>query len=794
MYERIPKNLTVDVLVIGGGLAGICAAIQAARLGCKTALAEKSLVLGGNSVPNGGVHPSGAHRFHAYGAETGIIEEITAQAAWNNAKTDTTGMHYNISQLWDKVLYDKLADAGVIVLRSNYARKPVMDSNRIKSVILEDTSTYHSRVININHVVIESSGDGHIAAQTGAEYSMGRESRDTFNERLAPEIADALTMGSSVVGLIHRTGHPVEFIPPADTPPFFPGYGDYPIWYQGVDSTCDIFIPTETGGQINTIEDEHEIYDKALKQIYSAWNYIKNEKYVEESKEWELVWVSPQVCKRESRRFKGDYVLTQSDVEEGRVFDDTIGYGGFALDIHYPKPEKSDYVKIVYYSIPPIYTIPYRSIYSEKIENLFFASRLLGVSHIAHGTARLQRTLSTVGQAAGAAASLCKKYSCKPRDIYLSYIPELQQLLLKEDSTIIGCTNNDKYDFARSAKVSASSECLFESVNIDSWMKLDRTRGIMLWDWTDKLDSIYFYFKNAGNHPVKVKAVLRHYIPEKSYKMPEEKRGFPYWAVSNEFEWGDDNRAAGFKRENEIVAEIPIGENWVGFEFNTQMSVKNPASDEERYIIEIVPVNDVSIASDNNYYDFVRRIESDDGANEYLAFPDSHLFKITPRPEYGEAGNVINGFNRRFSTNPVNMWIAGNKNDSLPQSVTLEWSKPIKISMIQLTFDTIYRAYSEMPLDSRKRYSGMCIRDYRIEAYIDCKWQKVCAVKDNYMRMRRNIVSPAITCDKIRISVEKMWSEKFSPRIYEIRVYGSDEPSPCPMGQNNRPSVPNGRS
>ena len=427
MEKQTLIKLTADLVVIGAGLAGICAAIAAAREGYSVILLEKYLVLGGNSSADAGVHPSGAHRFHTFAAETGIIEEITETAAWYLAKTVTPDMHYNISPMWDTLLYQTLKEAGVEVLRSHYAKEPVMDGKRIVGLIVEDTGTYHTKYIEVGTAVIDASGDGTVSALAGAEYRMGRESRNLYGERLAPENESLVTMGSSLVGMIRDTGRPVDFIPPPETPEFYPGYNENPGLRPREKDRQFFFFPVETGGNLNTIEDERQIYETATMQIYSAWNRIKNGADKEYAKNWELSWLGSRLCKRESRRFIGDYVLTQEDLESGKIFDDAIGYGGFALDIHYPKPEKPDYVKIKYFSIPPIYTIPYRSIYSKDVENLFFASRLLSVSHIAHGSVRLQRTLSTVGQAAGTAAAMCKKLSCSPRDIYTDHIKELRQ-------------------------------------------------------------------------------------------------------------------------------------------------------------------------------------------------------------------------------------------------------------------------------------------------------------------------------------------------------------------------------
>jgi len=246
-------KLKTDVLVIGAGLAGICAAIAAAREGCSVILVEKFLVLGGNSSADAGVHPSGAHRFHTFAAETGIIEEITETAAWYMAKTITPDMHYNISPMWDTILYQTLKEAGVEVLRSHYAKEPVMSGTRITGVIVEDTGAYKTKLIEVGTAVIDASGDGNISALAGAEFRMGREGKAVYGERLAPDEDSPVTMGSSLVGLLRNTGKPVEFFPPPGTPEFYPGYNENPRLWPGENDCQYYFFPTETGGNHNTI-------------------------------------------------------------------------------------------------------------------------------------------------------------------------------------------------------------------------------------------------------------------------------------------------------------------------------------------------------------------------------------------------------------------------------------------------------------------------------------------------------------------------------------------------------------
>jgi len=409
------KELRTQVLVLGGGLPGVVAAIQAAEMGQQVTLVEHRLTLGGNCGPEIGVHPSDAHRFHTYMVSTGIVGSLIEDAAFYHAKTDSYDHHYNVSMRWDTVMSNALERAGVTVLRGHYAHTPYVKDNRIVAVLCEDTMSYHHVLIHVDGYVIDDTGDGNVSERAGAEYRMGREAKSEYNESLAPEKADGITMGHSLVTLIRDTGRDSPFYPDPDTPPFFKGYGGDGPLFAPEEATLLFWFPTETGGEIDTIENNDKIYRRLRGHLDSAWDRVKNHWAGERSKTWEMVWCSAQMGKRESRRFLGDYVLNQNDLENGRMFDDAIAVGGFAFDIHYPNPENIEYVKVVYHRIPPVYTIPYRCIYSRDIDNLFFASRLLSVSHLAHGSVRLQRTLAMIGQAAGMAAALCARYGITPR-------------------------------------------------------------------------------------------------------------------------------------------------------------------------------------------------------------------------------------------------------------------------------------------------------------------------------------------------------------------------------------------
>ncbi|NLG51900.1 MAG: FAD-dependent oxidoreductase [Chloroflexi bacterium] len=781
---RIDDELVTDVLVIGGGVAGVCAAVQAARLGCDVVLVEMDEVLGGNSGPNLGVHVSGAHSFHPYGGETGIIEELEADAAAHWAKIHTLSMHYNISPLWDTELSQALERAGVQVFRHSYAREPEVEGARIKAVIVEDLATFTTRRIAVRHCVIESSGDGHISYRAGAEYRHGREGQDVYGERSAPPVGDDITLGSSVTALVRRTNHPVLFVPPPDTPPFEPGYG---YAGPGPDGDClyahSMWRPdaefcflwhTETGGQLDTIRDEHQIRRELMRQLYSVWNHIKNVAHAEEARDWELVWVSPKVGRRESRRFIGDHVLTQTEVEAATPFEDAVAYGGYAIDVHNPTGRNNAQVQIIFCSIPPLYSVPYRSLYSSNVDNLLLGSRLISVSHLAHGTTRLQRTLATVGQAVGAAAGLCCRHGCTPREVYRDHLEELQQTLLRQDATILGVPNRDPRDLARSASVTASSEQTHGVTRLHDWLPLDRTRGVMLWDWAAELREVQVYLRNASDEPRPVTLRLGCYQAERRWKTHDESRPPISLGPGNRIEWGNMDQVSAFQPVASAKASVPGRfEGWVSLAFDqpVPMIPKDPTSDEDSYALLLDAAPNVFWGRDERYCDYARRAELEPGGECYRLTLDAHLFRLTPAPPYGEARNVINGWNRRYSTNPVNMWISA-ADEPLPQALTLTWPEPQTMSCVQLTFDTLYRAYLEMPINRQELgVAGMCVRDYELQIWRDGGWQTIVTEQGNHRRHRVHCLEQAVTTDRLRLVVLATNELGWPARVYEIRVY-----------------------
>ncbi|MBM4086082.1 MAG: FAD-dependent oxidoreductase, partial [Planctomycetes bacterium] len=681
------SEATFDVLVIGGGMAGICAAIAASRNGCETALIEMDELLGGNASPLLGVHVSGAHSFHPYASETGIIEEIELEAARQAAKTRTWGSHYNISYQWDLVLQQKLEEAGVRVFRRHQGRRAITEGRRVVGVVIEDIQHFQTKLFHVRHGIIDASGDGVVAEDAGAAFMWGTEGRDRFGERSAPEQDSPHTMGTSLTALVLRREQPVEFVMPpefaaraaadkpmevkrrdaastlpapaaadklievkrrdaastlpasaatdnpievkrrdaastlpataaADNPIEVkrrdaastlpaPAAGDkphermkgYPASWNPKAEFCFLWV-TESGGERNTITDDAEIRREILFQLYRCWDNVKNFSFVEEARNWELVWVSPKSGKRESRRFVGDYVLTQTDVESARQFEDAIGYGGYGVDIHEPVGKRC---KIVFHSIPPLWSFPYRSAYSKDFDNLWLAGRLMSVTHLALGTVRLMRTLACIGQGVGTAVALVKRYGCTAREVYERHHEQLQQTLLRQDATLLGVTNSDPSDLSRQATVSATSEMRHGATRIAGYLPLDVPRGVQLWDWASTLETVEFFVRNTTDREQRLTLRLGLFESERPWKLEQEFAPFKHLRTAgNRMEWGSDNRIARFKTVAETMAVAPVGfEGWLRFAFPTPvtMAPKDPTSDENRYSLLLDACPGVELAT-----------------------------------------------------------------------------------------------------------------------------------------------------------------------------------------------------
>ena len=465
--------VSYDVVVIGGGMAGICAAIAAARHGARTALLQDRPVLGGNSSSEMRVWTVGATAMgrNRYAAETGIIGEMDLENLYRNPE----GNPY----IWDSILMDFVTREKNITL---YLNTTVVDTAGTASH-LEKIHAYQMTTETWFEVkgsfFIDCTGDGSVGALAGVAYLHGREAKAQFGESLAPDAEDSFTLGNTLLLYSRDSGKPVVYHAPDFA--YDIGYihdlivnNDKPLALHT--SGCD-FWWLETGGGDDTIKDGEVIRFELQRLVYGIWNYIKNSgRYAADT--LELEWVGSLPAKRESRRLVGAYILTQNDILEHRDFPDAVCSGGWPIDTHppggiYSKKEACEQRDA------GVYQIPLRCLYAKNVDNLFFAGRNMSASHLAFASARVMKTCAAMGQAVGTAAALCKRWNTVPGALSNREISAVQQMLLWDDQWIPNTDVMLKNRWLPFKSVEASGYSPFENTAVQKMHRLKEPLWIM---------------------------------------------------------------------------------------------------------------------------------------------------------------------------------------------------------------------------------------------------------------------------------------------------------------------------
>ena len=760
-----------DVLVIGSGVSGYCAAIQAGREGCETLLLEKDAVLGGNSGPDLGVGITGADRYNAFATESGLIQELQEEAAWVSGFTKVSAgtTPYNISRRNEAVVQTALEQAGVRVLKRHYARRPVMDGRRIAGVIVEDLAAFRTVRVDVRDVVIEASGDGEMGALAGAAFDFGSESRAEYGERSAPSERRPWVQGTSLVALAQKTDREVVFIPPPDIGAFAPR-----LWHGQIgsfirhhdrqlagDKKLRFLYVTEAGGDMDTIRADGEIYEMLLKQLWAEWDHIKNGPHKEEARNWDLLWVSPRAGKRESRRFLGDVVLTQTDLESGRRFEDDIAYGGHDLDDHQCLGAAGS--NIYGHSIPPMYGIPFRSCYSKDVDNLLLAGRLISATHLAHSSTRLMRTGGAIGQAVGLAAAMCCAHKLTPRALYEQRLSELQQKLLGQDGTILCRETDGAGDLARRAAVTPSSEIRFNTQAVGQPVPLVAPAGNLLWDWPERLEHVEMFLRNGSEaEQAMTLRVLRS-------------RREPRWTTSElygKMGWNDLQDSA-FETVAEQVFDLPGGfEGWFPVRFDTavDLGAKDAASDADRVIVALGENQSVWWSLCGAQWEICEMVEHSHHDTCWKGLRTMGTMRIMPEIPLGEAVQVIDGYHRRFSRGPTHMWLS---EPALPQEAVLTWDEPVCFNRVEVTFDNLLTRRHDNPWESGERVHPILAKAYDLAVWQDAQWVCVATSRENYHRFRCHAIEP-VTTRKLRLRVLETHGEGEQARVYQVAVFNTE--------------------
>ena len=442
-------GMKYDVIIVGGGMSGVCAAIASARYGAKTALIQNRPVLGGNASSEIRMHICGAdcHGSRPDARETGILEELLLE---NRKRNPNHSFSIFDTVLWEKTRFQD----GLDLYLNTHMNEVIVENNTIKKISAVQLTTEKDFELEAQ-IFMDATGDGTLADLAGAEYMKGHEGRDVFGEQYAQDKSDSYTMGNSLLFKAADRGKPVPFEKPYWANTYTEA--DLSSYRDHREITAGYWWIELGGGKQDIIADGEEIRDDLLKAAYGVWDHIKNSGR-HGAENYDLDWVGFVPGKRESRRIVGDYILKDRDALEGKIFEDAVAYAGWPIDTHVVEglKAKAQHEGTLFLHLKDVFTVPYRCLYSKNITNLMIGGRAISASSTAFGATRVMATCAIIRQAGGTAAAMAIQKGILPRDM-LKHIKELQQALLKDDCYIPGFKNEDRDDLARIAKISCSS-------------------------------------------------------------------------------------------------------------------------------------------------------------------------------------------------------------------------------------------------------------------------------------------------------------------------------------------------
>ena len=477
---RIEKNF--DLVVVGGGMAGVCCAITAARQGIQVALIQDRPVLGGNASSEVRLWVLGATSHmgnnNRWSREGGVIDEILVENTFRNKEGNPV--------LFDMVLVDKvLAEKNISLFLNTIVFDIEKSGDRLISKVMAFNPQNQTEYVFTADLFADCSGDGIISYLSGAAFRIGAEDKEENMELFAPDKDEyGELLGHSIFFYMKDTGKPVKYIAPdfalKNVEEAIPKVMK-PEYFTTNQHGCKYWW-LEYGGRLDTIHDTEAIKFELWKVVYGIWDYIKNSGKYPDAANYTLEWVGVIPGKRESRRFKGHYMLTQQDIIEQRNHYDSVAYGGWSIDLHPSDGVYSAKNGCNQWHSKGIYPIPYRSYISYDIDNLFFAGRIISASHVAFGSSRVMCTSAHGAQAVGMAAALCKKGSKMPADFLdVNEIKNLQRALISYGQYIPQLILNEYGGKTKSAKLSVSSQLsLSELKSNGNYFKLDYPVAMLL--------------------------------------------------------------------------------------------------------------------------------------------------------------------------------------------------------------------------------------------------------------------------------------------------------------------------
>lgn len=739
-----------DLIVVGGGLSGVCCSIAAARSGCKVALIQDRPVLGGNASSEVRVWALGATSHmgnnNRWAREGGIIGEIMVENMHRNREGNPL--------LFDALILEKVISEKNISLYLNTVVYELEKSDNDTISSIKAFNSQNATLYNFSaKYFCDASGDGIVGYMSGASYRVGAEDKSEFNEGFSPSEQYGELLGHTIFLYSKKTDAPVKYVAP-----------DFALKDMTVIPKLHQITPDqygcnywwfEYGGDKDTVYQSEEIKMELWKVVYGAWNYIKNSGKYPEAENLTLEWVGVIPGKRESRRFEGLYMLNQHDIVNQTVFDDAVAYGGWAIDLHPAKGVYSSAPSCNQYHSEGIYSIPYRSFVSKDIKNLFFVGRLISASHVAFGSTRVMITSGLGGQAIGTAVGLCNELSCAPEDlIEPKLMKELQYRLNRNGQSIPHKSIDQEKNLLRDAKVSATSSLKLYGLPFDGeWKQLVYSTGQLL----PLKGGVRYQIEVEMKAEMETEVTVDLMVSEKAYNYTPNKliqsknillqSGRQTVKIVFDECVETDQYAFVIFRSNENVFIRMSNERLTGV-----LSVFNKFNKAVNNLGKQMPPDGSGFKS----FEFFTPERRPEGKN--LAF------NIRPAIDDFGTDKLVNGFTRPYMT--ANAWIA-DMNDSNSE-LTVVFDSEREISGIRIYFDTDFDHPMEtIQWNHPENDMPFCVRDYEI---IDMSGDVICRKSGNYQTINDVILHKKIKTDRLVFRFKQNEPE-IPVSVFEIEVY-----------------------
>lgn len=725
MLETVQRDLTI----IGGGLAGVCAAITAARGGLTVALVQNRPVLGGNSSSEVRMWTRGATGGgNLFAEEMGVLGELKLENLYRNPEGNVF--------LWDELLLDFiLRESNVSLFLNTHVTQAVMaDRTRIGSVLGWQLGSEREFKFT-SSIFLDATGDATIGFLAGADYRRGREGKAEFGEELAPDEPDEHTLGSTILLQTRETKRKVVFVPPAyaysrDQVRRLLERGGRVVNERM--NGCDYWW-LEYGGIRDTIADNQEIALELKRIALGLWDYIKNSGNYDADR-LTLEWIGSLPGKRESRRLLGDYLLTQNDLVEHRPFEDAVCYGGWFLDLHPPEGIYSEEAPCRQIPVS-VYGIPLRCLYSRNIENLLMAGRNISVTHAAFTSTRIMNTCALTGQAAGEIARhMVLTGNSARRLLQEGRVDRIQQDLLAADMFIPGCRNTDPLDLAKTAEIEVSTVRSSENATSCGSVPLDA-------DFT-----LVFPYVNGA-----------------TLSLMMDSRGDSTLSV----ELYDCVRPEGCRRgrllaEKRLEVRETVGA-WV------QVPLQPRETGTYHLVIKRQPKVAIHV-SPHSCPGVLGLL----GGNRPRLNP---CFRLEAAPDLYAGGNLTNGYNRHYIL--PNLWSSDQLDRHGREWIILNWAEEIVAREVRLFFnpdlsEELSNTRGEQFAEDhgyvpRQGMPPELVKSYAIYALVAEKWKLLASCDDNRKRLAVHTF-PEVKTRKLMVVFTETYGSPYV-EVFEVRVY-----------------------